>query len=41
MFRWLGDEAQARRLREENTYHYVRWTFFAAVAAVAGRLSAT
>ena len=33
-FRWLGDEAQARRLREEKTYHYVRWTFFAAIAAV-------
>jgi hypothetical protein len=33
-FRWLGDEAQARRLREEKTYHYVRWTFVAAIAAV-------
>ena len=33
-FRWLGDEAEARRLREEQTHHYVRWTFFAAVAAV-------
>jgi len=33
-FRWLGDEAQAQRLREEKTYHYVRWTFFAAIAAV-------
>jgi hypothetical protein len=33
-FRWLGDEAQARRLREEKTHHYVRWTFFAAIAAV-------
>jgi hypothetical protein len=33
-FRWLGDEAEARRLREEQTRHYVRWTFFAAVAAV-------
>ena len=32
--RWLGDEAEARRLREEQTHHYVRWTFFAAVAAV-------
>jgi hypothetical protein len=32
-FRWLGDEAQSR-LREEKTHHYVRWTFFAAVAAV-------
>ena len=33
-FRWLGDQAQARRLREEKTYHYVRWTFFAAIAGV-------
>jgi hypothetical protein len=32
-FRWLGDEAEARRLREEQTHHYVRWTFVAAVAA--------
>jgi len=33
-FRWWGDEGQARRLRDEQTYHYVRWTFVAAVAAV-------
>ena len=33
-FRWLGDEAEGQRLREEQTHHYVRWTFFAAVAAV-------
>jgi hypothetical protein len=33
-FRWLGDEAEEQRLREEKTYHYVRWTLFAAVAAV-------
>jgi hypothetical protein len=33
-FRWLGDEAQARLLREDKTYHYVCWTFFAAIAAV-------
>jgi hypothetical protein len=32
-FRWLGDEAQTRRLREEQTHHYVQWTFFAVVAA--------
>ena len=31
-FRWLGDEAEERRLREEKTYHYVRWTIFAAIA---------
>jgi hypothetical protein len=28
-FRWLGDEAEERRLREEKAYHYFRWTFFA------------
>jgi hypothetical protein len=33
-FRWLGDEAQAWRLREEKTYHYVRGTFIAAIARV-------
>jgi hypothetical protein len=31
-FGWLGDETQTRRLREEQTHHYVQWTFFAAVA---------
>ena len=33
-FRWLGDEAEEQRLREEQTHHYVRWTFFAVIAAV-------
>jgi hypothetical protein len=33
-FRWLGDEAEARRLQQEKTYHYVRWTILVAVAAV-------
>jgi len=33
-FRWLGDEAEAQRLREEQTHHYIRWTLVAAVAAV-------
>jgi hypothetical protein len=32
--RWLGDEALARRMREQKTYRYVRRTFFAALAAV-------
>jgi hypothetical protein len=27
-------QAQARRAREDKTYHYVQWTFFAALAAV-------
>jgi glycine/D-amino acid oxidase-like deaminating enzyme len=25
-FRWSGDEAEARRLQEEHTHHYLRWT---------------
>ena len=33
-FRWLGDEAEARRLQQEHTYHYIRWTFLIAVAVV-------
>jgi hypothetical protein len=33
-FRWLGDEAEVQRLREESTHHYLRWTFLAAIAAV-------
>ena len=34
-FRWLADEARKRRQREEDTYWYARWTFFAAIAAAA------
>jgi len=33
-FRWLGDEAETRRLREEKTHHYVRWILIAAIAVV-------
>jgi hypothetical protein len=33
-FRWLGDQAIDHRVHEKQTYKYVRWTFFAAVAAV-------
>jgi hypothetical protein len=33
-FRWWGDEVEARRLREEQTHHYLRWTFFAVIAVV-------
>jgi hypothetical protein len=33
-FRWLGDEAEAQRLQEEHTHHYLRWTFFGAVAVM-------
>jgi hypothetical protein len=32
--RWLGDQAEARRLQQEHTYHYVRWTFLVGFAAV-------
>ncbi len=34
-FRWLGDEARKRREREQNTYWYARWTFYAAIVAAA------
>ena len=33
-FRWVGDEAETQRLQEEHTHHYLRWTFFGAVAVV-------
>jgi len=39
-FRWLGDEAEARRLQQEKTYHYVWWTLLVAVAAVIAGLIA-
>ena len=39
-FRWLGDEAEAQRLQQEQTYHYVRWSFLVAVAAVIAGLIA-
>jgi hypothetical protein len=32
--RWSGDEAEARRLREDRTHHYIRFTFIAAIAVV-------
>jgi hypothetical protein len=32
-FRWLGDEAEVQRLREERAHHYLRWTFLAVIAA--------
>ena len=33
-FRWLRAEAKKRTLREQQTYRYVQWTFWAALAAV-------
>jgi hypothetical protein len=32
--RWSGDQVEAQRLQEEHTHHYVRWTWFSAVAVV-------
>ena len=32
-FRWLGDQAEVQRLREESAHHYLRWTFLAVIAA--------
>jgi len=31
---WLGDEVEARRLRQEHAHHYLRRTFIAAIGAV-------
>jgi hypothetical protein len=31
---WSGDEAETQRLQEEHPHHYLRWTFFGAVAAM-------
>ena len=39
-FRWLGDQAEARRLQREQTYHYIKWTFLIAVAVVIAGLIA-
>jgi hypothetical protein len=39
-FRWLGDEAEAQRLQQEQTYHYVRWILLVVVAAVIAGLIA-
>ena len=39
-FRWLGDEAQARRLQQEQTHHYIKWTLLIAIAVVIAGLIA-
>ena len=31
-FNWSGDESERQRLQEQQTYHYVRWTFLVAIA---------
>ncbi len=33
-FRWSGDEAEVRRLQEEHTHHYLRWTFLSTMAVM-------
>jgi hypothetical protein len=33
-FRWLSEQDQSRRLREQKIYRYTQHTFWAAVAAV-------
>jgi hypothetical protein len=30
----MGDKAEAQQLKQEQSYHYVRWTVLVAVAAV-------
>lgn len=32
--RWSGDEAESRRLLDEQTHHYFQWTSVTVVAAV-------
>ena len=32
--RWLREQTAARNLRDKRTHRYVRWTFWAALAAV-------
>lgn len=32
-FRWLGDRAREKSLRETQTFRYVRWTLWAAIVA--------
>ena len=31
---WSGDDVETRRLRQEHTHHYLRWTCLAAIGAV-------
>ena len=33
-FRWLGDESEVQRLREEREHHYLWWAVLALIAAV-------
>jgi hypothetical protein len=33
-FRWLGDEAEVQRLREEREHHYLRWAVLTLIGAV-------
>ena len=38
-FRWLGDEAEAQRLQQDQTYHYVRWILVVIGAVIAGLIA--
>ena len=33
-FRWLREQENAKALREQRSYRYLQWTFWAAVGAV-------
>jgi hypothetical protein len=33
-FRWSGDEAELRRLQDERTHHYIRWTLLSTFAVM-------
>jgi len=33
-FDWSGDESERQRLQEQQSYHYLRWTFFVGIAVV-------
>ena len=33
-FRWLREQGQNKKLREQQMYSYARWTLWAAAAAV-------
>ena len=39
-FRWLGDEAEAQRLQQDQTNHYVRSIFLVVLGAVIAGLIA-
>jgi hypothetical protein len=32
--RWSGDKAEVRRLEDDHTHHFLRWTFLSTVAVM-------